>query len=219
MTVLGLDPEPYRSPSGKLTRRWRCRCDCGTELVVLQNSLTAKKGTRSCGCARAEKARSGGVDMTGQRVGRLVVLHEVELDKPEHNGNRRGWLCHCDCGKDIVATRKDFLMGLQSCGCLLSDTARKKIVEDNVVGHYSGTTVSAIKPQRKLNSNNKSGVRGVYWSNRENCWIAKIEFRKKQITIGRFRDFSDACKARVEAENELFAPVIEEYENLEEESP
>lgn len=214
LVVLGLDPTPYRSPAGKSVRRWRCRCDCGNAVIVLPNALSAQKnGTRSCGCAKREAIRKQcAVDMTGQRVGRLFVLNDVTLDKPESNGNTLGWRCRCDCGKEIIATRKDFLSGLQSCGCLLSETARRKVEEENVFGHYSGTTISAIKPGRKVNSNNKSGFRGVYWSNREECWVAKIGFRRKTITLGRFRDFDEACKARAKAEKEIFSPIIEEYE-------
>ena len=42
LTVLRLCEEPYISPSGKKTRRWICRCDCGREISVLQNALTGK---------------------------------------------------------------------------------------------------------------------------------------------------------------------------------
>lgn len=31
-------------------RRWHCRCDCGTELVVWQDSLNRAGQLRSCGC-------------------------------------------------------------------------------------------------------------------------------------------------------------------------
>lgn len=35
---------------------WRCKCDCGEEIVTYGNHL--KKGsTRSCGCLRSETAR------------------------------------------------------------------------------------------------------------------------------------------------------------------
>lgn len=37
--------------------RWRCRCDCGTEVVVSAQLLRmpAHSGTRSCGCLRREQ--------------------------------------------------------------------------------------------------------------------------------------------------------------------
>lgn len=35
---------------------WLCRCDCGTEAIVLGNNLKAGR-TLSCGCLRDELAR------------------------------------------------------------------------------------------------------------------------------------------------------------------
>ena len=67
---------------------------------------------------------------------------------------------------------------------------------------------------KNFNKNNKSGVKGVYWSEREQRWIAKITVKRKSITIGRFRTLEDAAKAREEAEEKYFAPLIEEYKRL-----
>lgn len=214
LVVLSLDPIPYRSPAGKPVRRWVCRCDCGKELSVLTNALTSKKnGTRSCGCARAETMRKLGHDLTGRRFGRLTVIQSVDLDSPKPNGLKQGWLCRCDCGEEIVATQKQLeLDRLQSCGCLLSDIARCKIVKQNVVGHYDGTTVSAIRPDRPPNKNNTSGIKGVYWSRREQIWIARIGYKGKMIHLGRFSKIEDAAKARKQAEELYYAPIIEEFD-------
>lgn len=210
LTVLGLDPEPYRSPGGKPTRRWRCRCECGTELVVLQNALTGKNGTRSCGCARAEKTRSKAIDMTGQRFGRLTVLGPAELDGSRANGQRMGWRCRCDCGKEIIITRKELMSGrVNSCGCLLAEASAARVAVS--VGQVDGTTLSAIRPERGANKNSKSGIKGVYWSDREGCWIAKITVKRRDITVGRYHDLSAAIKARRAAEEEYFKPLLDAH--------
>lgn len=211
LLVLKLVPEPYISPQGKPTRRWLCRCDCGNEIVVLQNALTSKNGTRSCGCTKKEITRSRAKDMTGQRFGRLIVLGPAELEIPKPNGTKLGWLCHCDCGKEIVVPRKELICGLKSCGCLLSDTAKGKI-KTNTLGQYNGTTISAIKPDRKANKNSKSGIKGVYWSKAESRWIAKIGFQGKNITLGRFVKIEDAIAARKAAEEKYFNPILEKYD-------
>lgn len=161
---------------------------------------------------RKDKIRANGHDLTGKRFGRLLVMGETELEKPERNGNRRGWLCRCDCGMDTVKTQKDLeLTGIKSCGCLLSDTAMEKI-QANTIGHFDGTTVSAIRPDRPPNKNSRSGVKGVYWSIREQRWIAKIGVRGKSITIGRFSTLDAAQKARLDAEKKYFGPIVEKYE-------
>lgn len=211
---MGLEPEPYRSPGGKVTRRWRCRCDCGNQVSVLQNALTASKnGTTSCGCVRKEKTREKARDLTGKRFGRLTVLGPVALERPAANGNRLGWRCRCDCGKEIISTQKKLeLDGIKSCGCLLRDTGREKIVEKNVLEHFSGTAICAIRPGRKQNKNNKSGVRGVYWNAREQRWIAKIQVRGKEICLGRYASLEDAKQARIAGEQKYFAPILEAYQ-------
>lgn len=212
LTVLRLCEEPYISPSGKKTRRWICRCDCGREISVLQNALTGKNGTRSCGCQQKASIRSQAKDMTGQRFGRLTVISQAELPKPEPNGTRLGWRCRCDCGREIVTTRKALLTGKKlSCGCLLSEASAKRV--DAAVGHYDGTTISAIKPDRQANKNSQSGVKGVYWSDREQMWIAKITVRRKAITIGRYKTLDEAAAARREAEEKYFAPILENYDS------
>lgn len=39
--------------------RWKCRCECGTELITRAEQLTAGH-TRSCGCLQKEAARRSG---------------------------------------------------------------------------------------------------------------------------------------------------------------
>lgn len=210
LTVVSQNATPYISPSGKRTKRWDCICDCGKEITVLQNALTAKKdGTRSCGCARAKTIRKKAVDLTGRTFGRLTVLHQEDLERPEANGNRLGWRCVCACGNEVVRSYKQ-LQEIQSCGCLLSDTARAKLIEQNVIGYHNGTVLSSIKPERGPNKNSKSGIKGVYWSNREKRWIAKIGLRGRVITIGRFDSPSAAAMARATAEKEMYGPLLDE---------
>ena len=201
------ETDPNITPSGNKTRRFICKCDCGNTVTVLRSELAS--GRTSCGCERYDKLR---IDLTGQRFGRLVVQKRVELDKPLSNGTITGWLCRCDCGNEIVystkALRNDKIV---SCGCALRDSATAKIVEQNVVGHFDGTTISTISPERKANKNSRTGVKGVYWSNSEGCYIAKIGFKGKNITLGRFQSLAAATVARKAAEDEYYKPEIEKY--------
>lgn len=43
----------YQRPSGNKEPTWRCRCECGNEVVVLSSNLK-KKNTLSCGCLQTE---------------------------------------------------------------------------------------------------------------------------------------------------------------------
>lgn len=97
--------------------RWRCKCNCGNEVIVIQDNLVGNK-QRSCGCLIHEKFK----DLTGLRFGRLVVLGLDKVIK-----KNRYWLCKCDCGnvKSIQAA------GLKSgatisCGCYRDEVSRIK---------------------------------------------------------------------------------------------
>jgi len=53
------------------------------------------------------------IDLTGQRFGRLVVI-----ERAENKGGHAGWLCQCNCGKDVIVSSSSLRRGLsQSCGC------------------------------------------------------------------------------------------------------
>lgn len=63
-----------------------------------------------------------GLELTGQRYGRLLVGALVRRRNP--NGEaRRYWECKCDCGGSAVVAREGLRSGdTKSCGCLLAET-------------------------------------------------------------------------------------------------
>lgn len=48
--------EPFIRPNGKVRHRWKCRCDCGSDVEVRGEDLRSGN-SRSCGCIQREKAR------------------------------------------------------------------------------------------------------------------------------------------------------------------
>lgn len=59
LTVLAIG-EPVKVNKGRWNlRRWRCRCECGNEVVVRTTHLT-NGNTRSCGCLQRQKASISG---------------------------------------------------------------------------------------------------------------------------------------------------------------
>jgi hypothetical protein len=48
--------ETYTDTKGKRRSQWLCRCECGTEKLVLQDNLV-RGLTKSCGCYEKERAR------------------------------------------------------------------------------------------------------------------------------------------------------------------
>lgn len=91
---------------------WRCRCDCGGEILLDTRCL--QRGTvRDCGCSTVVKP--GQRDITGMRFGKLVAIAPVD---PFQKGDVI-WHCRCDCGGEIDAPLPQLRSGYRkSCGCL-----------------------------------------------------------------------------------------------------
>ena len=64
------------------------------------------------------------IDLTGKRFGRLIVLHETDII---YSPSR--WVCICDCGKLKESRGTGLTTGdIKSCGCLIKDFNREKVV-------------------------------------------------------------------------------------------
>jgi len=137
-------------------------------------------------------------DITGKRFGRLVAIERVGS---QHKSPL--WKCKCDCGNIIDVSLQKLNTGdTKSCGCLKKDYYKNEYQLD-------GTNVAYLK-SNKLSKVNKSGVRGV--SQKKNGkWLAQITFKRKNYNLGTYENFEDAVKARKEAEEKLFKPVLDKF--------
>lgn len=108
-----------------------CQCSCGNVVEVSGKRLRTGN-TKSCGCLQKDKALETlktktklgytiGQDLTGQRFGKLTVIKEVKSIVKSTGKSVRQWLCHCDCGNDIIVQHVYLTTGdTQSCGCITS---------------------------------------------------------------------------------------------------
>ena len=77
---------------------WRCRCDCGGEILL--DTRTLQRGTiTDCGCNT--NVKPGQRDITGQRFGLLTA--QYPLPARDASGSTV-WHCRCDCGGEIGST-------------------------------------------------------------------------------------------------------------------
>jgi len=129
--------------SGRLS--WRCRCDCGNEVIVDGGDLRSGK-TMSCGCiltrpldghekllrsdlalmrARRKEHASRPVKKPKVRplkrrnlTGRLFGLLTVRRFDHRDQYRKDYWLCFCGCGRKRIVRADKLISGRHtSCGC------------------------------------------------------------------------------------------------------
>lgn len=132
---------------------WLCVCDCGNTTLATRHQL--KTGAKkSCGCLKQERInRSKSITdriMSGQRFGRLVVLHPAE----ERKYGMITWECKCDCGNLTLALERQLRSGSKkSCGCLQKDMAsqRRKDHTTVVPGQQFGQLTAVYLTNERIN--------------------------------------------------------------------
>ena len=105
---------------------WTCICDCGNRTVVASGALNA---TQSCGCTKKEAGEKRRLDLTGKRVGRLVV---IKYSRIIHN--KVMWECLCDCGTTTYVHSVALSRGTTlSCGCLQRERSSEAVRLPHVI--------------------------------------------------------------------------------------
>ena len=198
----------HRASSQKGRVCWLCRCRCGKEKAVSARDL--KSGhVKSCGCMQYEHGHNR-VDLSGQRFGKLTALYPTE--KRDGRGSVI-WHCKCDCGSVIDIPYAELVYGnYKSCGCL------QREIQQNIVScltHIDDTCIEWLE-KRKFRRDNTSGFRGV--SQKKNgSYRVTIGFKKKRFYIGVFKDFNEAVRARLEAEELIHGGFLRAYYQWKEE--
>lgn len=159
--------------------------------------------SKSCGCERK-------LDLTGQRFGRLTVV-----EKAENYKNRTRWLCKCDC-KSTTIVRTEYLRSetVKSCGCLRKQTGAeqaKKIKHLFNKKYLKDGTNLAIISKTKPTQDNETGVRGVFFDKHSGRYVAHLIFKGKYVLRKKFKTFEEAVKARKEAEEKYYKPILDKY--------
>lgn len=152
------------------------------------------------------------MDLIGRKFGKLTVVEQAE---------RKGYvLCKCDCG-NTKEIRADSLTNkkqpTESCGCIqrarASEIGSKNIADNakakNETNMAFNTNFQVIE-NPKLPRNNRSGHKGVWFEAKRQQYQAFIQVHGARIHLGRFAKYEDAVKARIEAEEKYFAPLIKQ---------
>ena len=147
-------------------------------------------------------------NLKGKKFGKLLVLKETSN---RADGGSVVWQCKCDCGNIVEVSSKKLVNGITvSCGCYQKERQKYSMKKLHSKQFKENTNIDLISKQQ-ANSNNKSGVRGVHWCSSKNKWRATLSFQKKLVLNKTFSNKEDAIKARKDAEEKYFKPILEKY--------
>lgn len=204
--------EGKRKPNGSLITRWHCKCDCGNEVDVIASYL--KNGTtKSCGCLQRElqsarRTKYNRYDLSGEvGIGYTFKNQPFYFDKDDYELIKN--YCWFYTPKNYITakirgTGKHILFHrliLPNCEQVDHINHRKN---DNRRCNLRPVNNQINMMNKAKYKNNKSGVTGVIWHNRDNIWEVHIRYKGKQIYLGRYNDFDKAVRTRKEAEEKYF---------------
>lgn len=189
--------------------KWVCQCDCGNTTEVQTYFLTSGI-TKSCGCLQKDIVRA----RKQLKETDLTLLHK-KLNMLEVIGfDGYKLICKCDCGNTIKLFPSRFLTGqTKSCGCLKASTSSKNMKKAAKSTIKDNTNIPKMLSHKPSKSNKTTGIKGVF-RNKKGKYVASIGFQHKKIYLGTYSTLIEAKKAREEAEEKYFKPILEKYNKV-----
>lgn len=180
--------ESRRDKANHASTWWKCRCDCGNEKFIRARSLIIGSAT-SCGCYQRELARKRRLeskthntyDLTSKSYGigycsdgtefyfDLEDYDKIKDYRWSHN-KKTGYIYTVQGNTSI---NFHSLISPKSENLLIAHIHREARNDNRKVNLRFGD-ISQVTWNTPVQTNNKSGVTGVYYSKSINKWIADI---------------------------------------------
>lgn len=106
-------------------------------------------------------------------------------------------------GKMIYAHRFSYGLAKPPVTGQVDHICRNKLCVNPV--HLRPATNKQNTEHRDVQTNSKSGVRGVWWSKRDQRWIGQVTHHGRRHFIGSFFSLEEAAEAARAKRNELFS--------------
>jgi hypothetical protein len=172
---------------------WKCRCDCGAEVIVVAGSLVTGN-TNSCGCALKETiTKHGGTGKGSYNTWRAMIRrcnNPEDKDYPRYGGK----------GVSVCAEWLDYAKFAEAMGEPVGDETLDRI---DVYGNYEPNNCrwAGVKTQNRntrLRVNSTSGFTGVSAVGKR--YMAKITANRKSYYSKLCDTVEEAAAARKELE-------------------
>ena len=198
---------------------WKCKCDCGNEVVVRGCDL--KSGhTKSCGCLNIDKIKERNIlsrklnkyeEYDDYYLGIATNGIEFKIDKEDFEKiishtwqvNKKGYIYTQYMGKKVFIHR--IVMNIHG-----EDWINQRVdhinhdVTDNRKANLRIVTPSQNTMNSKVRCESGTQIKGIY--KRKDCDRYEVNIQKngKQYYLGLYKTLDEAIKARKEAEEKMF---------------
>ena len=187
---------------GKETK-WICKCECGNIKTIRGADLKNGK-IKSCGCLIKTNVYTFKNDFVEclLKDGRTFIFDTDDYELIKNHT----WYINSENYVQSTVNNKSLKLHR-----LIMKPDEKEYVDhinhdtlNNRKYNLRIVTNSENTQNRGTPSNNTSGVKGVIWKKKNNCWEARITHNGKRIHLGCFYDLEEAKKVRQKAEIEYF---------------
>ena len=181
--------------------RWLCECECGNKNNFRASHLRGKGRTvKSCGCLKKKHG------MSSSRIYSIWI----GMNNRCTNTNYKQYADYgmrgievCNCLPDFVT----FYNWSMEHGYNDNLTIERIDVDGNYCickDNLKWIPLSEQPRNTRIQRNNKSGVKGVYFEKQTGKWRAYITSNRVSIKLGRFNTIEDAIEARRQGEIEYW---------------
>lgn len=192
------EAEPIYSKTGKMIRRWKCKCDCGNITIVRHGDLR-NGSTVSCGCYNYEKesaAKTHGYSRT--KLGNVFEGMKQRCNNPKNkNYEKYGGRGIKICTEWLNDPKKFFDWAIKN-----GYKEGLSIDRIDVNGNYEPDNCRWADNEtqcinQRLRKDNKTGHKGIYYS--EGVYRVQITRNKKRYYFGSHKTLPEAIKVLEEA--------------------
>ena len=237
LTVIRQD-EDFINKDGSRSAMWLCQCSCNEHNNVVVKGTRLRNGsTKSCGCMNSERITAYNKEMKSKvntYSNKFVDEYGEYYVGLTTNTNKEFYVDADDYDKvkDYCWT-EHIVHGYHALEARKPDSNKTIRMHYLIVGknfdHKDRNPLNNRKhnlrepgecgnaQNHSVRKDNKTGVSGINFNKLSGCYVARIQYDKKRISLGEFNSLNDAIVARLNAEVKYygeFAPqkhLFEQY--------